>query len=364
MNLLYQFSILKKTTPAPVFTRKSGCPGRERSPRKLLKKSRRTDFGRAHDFNEIRREPRQVVRFFQENVPVHDYSSMKIWWDEAFWRSTDVAWPGQIPFWATSSGPSEGRQKFIPVSRELMRSIYRAYGSFWRSAGCGLPPSHLPKKSSASVPSSELRWNSTRRRATFRASPRRACRNASSFTTNRPPDKHIKLRRKVAEVAGARNGTSARSSDCPTGRRLFEKSSRRTGLETIHDLWPNLRVRRYGHGIRHAAAILNGFWRGRCCISEPAFFCERGHLCLFGPAPFCEKNGHETVARRRGFKNSSPTMPVCPNGSLRDGVKALTINDLQAEKPYALVISSNAHGVTCSAMSSVSRTSVGSNWKS
>lgn len=32
----------------------------------------------------------------------------------------------------------------------------------------------------------------------------------------------------------------------------------------------------------------------------------------------------------------------CSDGSLRGGVKALTINDLQAEKPYALVISTNA----------------------
>src|ERR1044071_5029029 len=102
----------------------------EKSPRrqqirvlkKLLKKARFTEFGQKYRFDEalLSRHPAKV---FQDLVPVHDYNKI----DEEWWKKTlegvpDVAWPGKIKYYALSSGTSESASKYIPVTRDLLRS--------------------------------------------------------------------------------------------------------------------------------------------------------------------------------------------------------------------------------------------------
>jgi hypothetical protein len=46
---------------------------------------------------------------------------------EAWWKKTldgvpDVTWPGKIKYYALSSGTSEAASKYIPITRELLRS--------------------------------------------------------------------------------------------------------------------------------------------------------------------------------------------------------------------------------------------------
>jgi hypothetical protein len=80
--------------------------------RGLVASAANTVFGRAHGFAGIR-----TVADFQSRVPLRRYEDF---WREFFApqfpRLNNVSWPGQIPFFAESSGTTAGASKFIPVS--------------------------------------------------------------------------------------------------------------------------------------------------------------------------------------------------------------------------------------------------------
>jgi hypothetical protein len=90
--------------------------------KKLLKKSRFTEFGQHYHFDEILLS-KYAGRKFQELVPIHDYNKIySEWWKKTLDGVPDVAWPGKIKYYALSSGTSEAASKYIPITRDLLRS--------------------------------------------------------------------------------------------------------------------------------------------------------------------------------------------------------------------------------------------------
>jgi hypothetical protein len=90
--------------------------------KKLLKKARFTSFGQHYRFDEILLH-KNPLKKFQELVPVHDYNKIyEEWWKKTLEGVPDVAWPGKIKYYALSSGTSEAASKYIPVTRDLLRS--------------------------------------------------------------------------------------------------------------------------------------------------------------------------------------------------------------------------------------------------
>jgi hypothetical protein len=90
--------------------------------KKLLKKARFTSFGQQYHFDEalLSRHP---GKSFQELVPVHDYNKIyEEWWSKTLEGVPDVTWPGKIKYYALSSGTSEAASKYIPVTRDMLRS--------------------------------------------------------------------------------------------------------------------------------------------------------------------------------------------------------------------------------------------------
>ncbi len=90
--------------------------------KKLLKKARFTEFGQRYKFDEILMS-RHPGKKFQQFVPTHDYNSIyKEWWHKTLQGTPDVCWPGVIKYFALSSGTSEAASKYIPVTRDLIKS--------------------------------------------------------------------------------------------------------------------------------------------------------------------------------------------------------------------------------------------------
>lgn len=90
--------------------------------KKLLKKARFTEFGQHYKFDEALFQ-KNPVPVFQKNVPIHDYNKIyEEWWQKTLQGVPDVAWPGKIKYYALSSGTSEAASKYIPVTKDLLRS--------------------------------------------------------------------------------------------------------------------------------------------------------------------------------------------------------------------------------------------------
>src|SRR3954466_3307007 len=88
----------------------------------LIRKARATRFGRDHGFDAIR-----SVVDFQTAVPLRTYEAL--WNDylkERYPVFENLTWPGRIPFLALTSGTIQGTTKYIPVSREMVRSNRKA----------------------------------------------------------------------------------------------------------------------------------------------------------------------------------------------------------------------------------------------
>ncbi|MEY4703563.1 MAG: hypothetical protein RIR96_1460, partial [Bacteroidota bacterium] len=90
--------------------------------KKLLKKARFTQFGQQYRFDEILLS-RHPGKKFQQLVPTYDYDKIfREWWHKTLEGTPDVCWPGVIKFFALSSGTSEASSKYIPITKELIKS--------------------------------------------------------------------------------------------------------------------------------------------------------------------------------------------------------------------------------------------------
>lgn len=90
--------------------------------RKMLRKACFTEFGQKYKFDEILLS-RHPEKMFQQEVPTYDYNKIyKEWWYKTLEGKPDVCWPGIIKLFALSSGTSESASKYIPITKDLIRS--------------------------------------------------------------------------------------------------------------------------------------------------------------------------------------------------------------------------------------------------
>lgn len=90
----------------------------------LLKEGEQTEWGTKHGYNAIKNYEQ-----FQKNVPVNDYESLKGYIDRMRHGEKDVLWPGQVKWYAKSSGTTNDKSKYIPVSRQGLQNIHYAGGT-------------------------------------------------------------------------------------------------------------------------------------------------------------------------------------------------------------------------------------------
>lgn len=90
--------------------------------RALVRRARRTRFGRDHDFARVR-----GLDDYRARVPLRDWEAFwDSYWRASFPRLHGATWPGRVPWIALSSGTSRGATKYIPVTREAARANRRA----------------------------------------------------------------------------------------------------------------------------------------------------------------------------------------------------------------------------------------------
>lgn len=99
--------------------------------RKLLISASHTEFGKKYNFNKVLRKFRSrdhhaFYEQFKGEVPLHDYNKIfGGWWHKAKDGKRNVCWPGKVKYFALSSGTSEASSKYIPITREMVKSIQK-----------------------------------------------------------------------------------------------------------------------------------------------------------------------------------------------------------------------------------------------
>ena len=90
---------------------------------RLLQEAKETEYGRNHVFEQM-----GDYDDFARNTPVNTYEELKNDIDRMRHGERDVLWPGRVRWYAKSSGTTNDKSKFIPVSNEGLQKIHYAGG--------------------------------------------------------------------------------------------------------------------------------------------------------------------------------------------------------------------------------------------
>ncbi len=102
---------------------------------KLINAAKYTEWGRTHDYENI-----FTAQQFKRNVPLQNYETLKPFIDRMRKGEQNVLWNSDIKWFAKSSGTTNDKSKFIPVSEESLNDCHYNGGRDMISIHCTLHP--------------------------------------------------------------------------------------------------------------------------------------------------------------------------------------------------------------------------------
>ena len=86
---------------------------------KLIEYARNTEWGMKYDYRSIRSYEEYAAR-----VPVQSYDDIKPYVERMRHGVRNVLWPSQVKWYAKSSGTTNDKSKFIPVTKEGLKNMH------------------------------------------------------------------------------------------------------------------------------------------------------------------------------------------------------------------------------------------------
>lgn len=316
--------------------------------KRLLRKAQFTHFGETYGFSEIIRSG-NVVKSFQERVPVHDYNAIfKKWWYRSLNGEPYITWPGRVKYFALSSGTSEASSKYIPITSDVLRSIKRtSVRQLLSMAQYNFPPEFFEKGKGILMlgGSTHLQYNGS-----YYAG------DLSGITTGNIPfwfqffykpgrriskerDWSVKLEEIVRKAEDWDIGVIV---GVPAWLQiLLEKIIERYKLNHIHEIWPNLSI--YVHGGVSFSPYVKGFEK---LLGKPLIYMET-YLASEGFIAYQKRPQVDSMQMSLDTGLFFEFVPFNDDnfdfdGNLKQNPVALTLNQVEEGKEYALLISSNA----------------------
>lgn len=316
--------------------------------KKLLKKATFTEFGQEYRFDEILLSA-DTARKFQELVPVHDYNKIyNQWWKKTLDGIPDVTWPGKIKYYALSSGTSEAASKYIPVTKEMLRSNTINYlRQLLSLAGYNdLPRSALGKGFLMLGGTTDLQKG----KAGWFAGDL-----SGILAKNRPFwfQTFYKPGGKIARVKDWNEKLNEIVEKAPTWdigfivgvpawcQMCMEMVIERYKLKNIHEMWPNFGF--FVHGGVAFEPYKKGFER---LLGKPIVYIEN-YLASEG---FIGYKNRQHAQGMHLILNNNIFMEFVPfddrnfdsDGNIVEKPEALLIQDVQEDKEYAILLSTNS----------------------
>ncbi len=315
--------------------------------KRLLKKSRFTEFGQQYKFDEILLS-KHPGKAFQELVPIFDYNKIySEWWHKTLNGVSDVTWPGQVKYFALSSGTSEASSKYIPITKDLLRGNQVI-----------MIKQLLSLRTYDDVPLSSVGrgWLMLGGSTQLQKGPTYFAGDLSGITAKNVPfwfQPFYKPGKKIAKekdwnkkieeiVESAPQWDIGFIVGVPSWLQLcMEKVIERYNLNNIHDIWPNLAF--FVHGGVSFEPYKKGFER---LLGKPITYIET-YLASEGFIAYQDKQHAKGM---RLNSNQHIFLEFVPfdddhfdhDGNILPSAKALMIHEVEEGKDYALLISTSA----------------------
>jgi phenylacetate-coenzyme A ligase PaaK-like adenylate-forming protein len=299
----------------------------------LIQKAKDTAFGREHDFGSIRN-----YQDFQESVPVRDYEAAKSWFDRIYQGEPSVSWPGKPLYLAKTSGTTSGA-KYIPITRaSIKKQILGARDTLMLYMAETGKADFLNGKMMFLSGSPEIEQNDYGLR-TGRLSGIVNHFVPGYLTANRVPTYETNCiedwEEKVSTIVREIKDQDLRliSGIPPWVQMLFEELERQTGKRPL-EVWPNLSLFvQGGVNFEPYQPIFDGYFDGKVDIAE-LYPASEGFFAVQ------ETQADNGLLLMPDYGIFYEFIPLEEYGS--ENPKRLTLAEVEVDKQYALIISTNA----------------------
>lgn len=320
--------------------------------RDLIIHTQNTAFAREYQFAEIlkafrKNDNESFYEAYKKHVPIFDYDKINSeWWHLARQGVSNVCWPGKIKYFALSSGTSGAPSKYIPVSKDMVKSIRKtSMRQILSLSKYDLPDKFFSKGILAVGGSTDLR----RSGHYFEG-------DLSGITASQIPfwfQRFYKPGKKISKTTDWHDKLeemTLKAKDWDIGiivgvpawlQILLEKIIAHYNLKNIHELWPNLSI--FVHGGVSFEPYKLGFEK---LLGRPIYYIET-YLASEGFVAFQAYPNRKSM---RLVLNNGIFYEFIPftsdnfddEGALKPNAQTLKIDEVEEGKDYALLLTTNA----------------------
>jgi hypothetical protein len=303
----------------------------------LVDTAKNTEWGKAYGYADIKSSDE-----FKNRVPIQTYDTLKPYIERMLAGEQAVLWPSEIKWFAKSSGTTNDRSKFIPVSEESLEECHYKGGKDLLSIYCNNRPESKIFTGKCLVLGGSSSVNQLNTDASYGDLSAVLIKNLPIWAEfYRTPDQSITLlenfEEKIEKIARATLDVNVTNiSGVPTwnvvlAKRILELS----GKSHLLEVWPNLEL--YFHGAVNFTPYREQF--KQLIPSDQMYYLET-------------YNASEGFFGIQDLSNSEELLLMLDYGIYYEFLpvehiddeqpKTLSLNEVELDKNYALIISTNA----------------------
>ena len=305
--------------------------------RNLIQSAAHTEWGKQYGYGEISNS-----REFKERVPIQTYDTLKPYIERMLAGEQNVLWPSEIKWFAKSSGTTNDRSKFIPVSEESLEECHYKGGKDLLSIYCNNRPDTKIFTGKCLVLGGSSQINQLNAESSYGDLSAVLIKNLPFWAEfYRTPDQSITLlenfEEKVEKMARATMEVNVTNiSGVPTwnvvlAKRILEL----TGKSNLLEVWPNLEL--YFHGAVNFTPYREQF--KQLIPSDQMYYLETYNASegFFG---IQDLSNSEEMLLMLDYGIYYEFLPMENIGE--ENPKTLSLDEVELGKNYALIISTNA----------------------
>lgn len=301
----------------------------------LINQARDTEWGKKYGYDTIRDQEQ-----FKSRVPIQDYESLKPYIERMLQGEQNILWNTEIKWFAKSSGTTNDRSKFIPVSQESLEECHYKGGKDMLSIYCNNRPNAqiFTGKSLTLGGSHQVTQKGD---VSFGDLSAVLLKNLPMWAEYmRTPELSITLienyEEKIEKIAQATIGVNVTNmAGVPTwtvvlAKRLMEL----TGKNNLLEIWPNLEL--YVHGAVNFTPYREQF--KKLIPSDSMYYLETYNASegFFG---IQDQSNSEEMLLMLDYGIYYEFLPMEHFGE--ENPKTLGLHEVELNKNYALIISTN-----------------------
>jgi hypothetical protein len=312
----------------------------------LLETAKETQFGQHYGFGSIL-ESEDMVQNFSEKVPCFDYPKItQEWWSRTIDGEADVTWPGTPNFFALSSGTTGKKSKRIPVTEDMIDAIKNAgIKQVLALNNFDMPAEFFEKEIMMLGSSTNLKERDGRQEGEI--SGISASNIPFWFRRYYKPGEEIAQiddwdERVLSIAKQAKNWDIGALSGIPSWMELMlKKVIEYHNVDHIHQIWPNLQVYTSGGVAFDPYEKSFNALLGHPIQIIDTYLASEGFLA-FQNRP--DTSAMKLITDNGVYFEFVPFDPdyINPDGSLTDDAPALTLDQVEEEIDYVLLISTVA----------------------